>query len=357
MKWLGYQRTSPVDPTPGAMDTALNTRLAVEGEVRNRRGMARSSLPKIGSAVKAISDFAFSPGSPYAVILGNGTVDGDDGISSQWGDSNLIPLSGSSSPSSGSSFALTVNRNGCDYADGAFIFAYEPGYPTDTSGNTLVGFVSLANGVQTATTTWTAPYSASWKFRVYPRHFDQVGPGANLTVCADISWSATNKGPGVTLSNGSVRATCASGDTVRTDTGWATGRHQIEFICRGTGTAGAARAGYLFSGASYSGALGDDAFGFGWASAGPYWNNAFSGGSLSTFTVGDVLGVRYDARTTGVVTLSKNGSDVGSFTIGIGTIYPAVSDGPAGLGGCVFDIVPVSLAYPVSGFVPWGSLT
>jgi hypothetical protein len=139
--------------------------------------------------------------------------------------------------------------------------------------------------------------------------------------------------------------------------GWGTGKHQVEYIVRGTGTAGAARAGYLFVGASYSGALGDDAFGFGWSAAGPYWSNAFSGGSFSTFTVGDVLGVRYDATGAGVVTLSKNGSDVGNFTIGIGTIYPAVSDGPAGLGGCVFDVVPVNLTYPVTGFVPWGSLS
>lgn len=179
MTWIGYTNTSPVDPEPGALETAQNTRLTVAGEARTRRGMARSSLAKATTAIYGISEFALSPTSPYAVVLGDGFINGDDGLDSLWGDDVLTSLSGTSSPDIGLGFTITIDRNQSP-ADAVLIYAKLGSAPTDTDQGTFVERVAMSAWLTQVSTTWTASSIGNWMFRAYPVKGSDVGPGVNL---------------------------------------------------------------------------------------------------------------------------------------------------------------------------------
>lgn len=180
MKWGGIDATTPANDAPGAMTMVQNARMAVAGELRRRRGMARTTLAKGNGPITGIADFALSPGNPYALTLVSSAINGDIGISSQWSDAALSPLSGTSS-AAGAVYTLTVNRGTSQYATSAIIFANAGAYPTDAALGTYVGEVAMSPWAASASTTWTAPDQGTWYFRVYPVRERLVGPGANMT--------------------------------------------------------------------------------------------------------------------------------------------------------------------------------
>jgi hypothetical protein len=181
MKWLGYRSTTPVDDTPGALETAQNVTRYVTGQLGRRKGMARSSIGKLTGAVKAISDFAVSPGLPRVVTSVGSTIDGVEGINAQWGDAVLTPVSGVSNPATGSSFAIIIDRDDSQWATSVLIFARSGGnFPTDTEPGTFVGELTFNPWATQVSTNWTAPSSTTWRFRAYPVRDRVQGAGANL---------------------------------------------------------------------------------------------------------------------------------------------------------------------------------
>lgn len=95
--WKGViRKSSPVDPRPGVAHYAQNTRLSVTGELRRRRGFARSNLAKQVGAILAIIP-ANPPSGIFVGINVTSTVEGLGGPAGLWTDPTLAAPTGTAS--------------------------------------------------------------------------------------------------------------------------------------------------------------------------------------------------------------------------------------------------------------------
>jgi hypothetical protein len=112
-EWLGIDRKrTPVDPTKGVAYYAQNTRLVVGGGIQRRRGMAKSNLPILSTAIigiapanPAMGNFLILQGTNGSQVGQGGPVGGQGGGGGQvggngpapaagWGDQQLRPPTG-----------------------------------------------------------------------------------------------------------------------------------------------------------------------------------------------------------------------------------------------------------------------
>lgn len=173
-----------------------------------------------------------------------------------------------------------------------------------------------------------------------------------LTGPATTTWNPSDKGSHVALSGGNLIATItASSDVVRCTVSKASGKWYWEVT---VGTNLYLDIGVATSGASLTGTLGADAFGWSWRYFGEIWHNSVRVGA-NTFTTGDVIGVALDVDS-GSLTFYKNGVlQSASFTGVTGTLFPALGNssgsqtvvGTANFGATAFGQATPSPYHPL----------
>ena len=85
--WYGIQRGSlDVSTDLHSGLSAINTRFNVDGEMRRRRGMARTNIIKKGSGVKAISGFSAFQSNVMASLVDGTNMQGYQQPAALWGD-------------------------------------------------------------------------------------------------------------------------------------------------------------------------------------------------------------------------------------------------------------------------------
>ena len=144
MKWRGIRRDS-LDVSTDASQSLLsvNNRYAVNGELRLRRGMARSSVIKKDYAISQISAFSASQNVVSATVVDGDRWQGYPQPYSLWGDnpdySAIPPPTTIPAPLFGYRFSgdLTEVMGGADAVIAVGNAAYQGGWPGGGSGLTF----------------------------------------------------------------------------------------------------------------------------------------------------------------------------------------------------------------------------
>jgi hypothetical protein len=168
-----------------------------------------------------------------------------------------------------------------------------------------------------------------------------------------VTWSTTDKGAGVSLTNGDMTATATLADSVRATQGKSFGVWQFEVTIGagagqwmvGIGTASATLD--LYPGADQNGQ------GY-WNADGNKYNNGTPSSYGASYTTGDVIGavVNFAANT---VTFYKNGVSQGPITIVTGSggpRFPMFGSGSTSATPCAVTLNE-TMVYPVAGASPW----
>lgn len=168
-----------------------------------------------------------------------------------------------------------------------------------------------------------------------------------------VTLNPSDKSSSITLSSGNLRATKASGTgfaIARSTVSHNSGRYYFEMTA--VTKAGNLSLGLAKAAASVDDYLGLDGNSYGYFTDGSFGiNNAF--GSAPSFTVGDVIGCEFDASTNSAL-IYKNGTMVGTTTVGAGTwfaavgVYTATDEVLANFGASAFSFQP-------SGTTKWNA--
>jgi len=173
-----------------------------------------------------------------------------------------------------------------------------------------------------------------------------------------VTWSTTDKGAGVSLTNGDMTATATLADSVRATEGKSFGVWQFE-VTIGTGTP-QWMVGIGTASASLDKYPGFDQSGQGyWFADGKQYNNGVATTYGASYTTGDVIGVVVNF-TANTLTFYKNGVSQGAIAIVTGSggaRFPMFGSGSDSANACAVTLHD-TLVYPVAGASPWivGSL-
>lgn len=168
------------------------------------------------------------------------------------------------------------------------------------------------------------------------------------------TWNPSDKGTSITLSNGNLTATQASGGTnytVRSTIGKASGKWYWEVTCGSTNNViGVASA----SAALNSSYLGKDTYGLGYACGeSAVFKNSANVASVASATTNDIIGVAMDCNS-GTVAFYKNNvlqATLSGSNVPSGTLYAAWSGDFSALCSGTVDFGATALAYtPPSGY-------
>ncbi len=181
-KWRGTSRkTTPVDPRR-VSHYQENTRLTVDGELRRRRGMARTSLAKQSTAILNIM-----PAFGNMITQGDaGTVDGGTTPTAQWGDVQLRAPTGTFYLSTAPATYTISATATTSFAEGVIIFASLTTF--EASISVVGGGVGKPAAITGSTQTMSS--TGSWVFYAAEYRNGQVGPWALLTAGAASSNNA-----------------------------------------------------------------------------------------------------------------------------------------------------------------------
>lgn len=98
MKWMGIRSDiTDIVSNLSAGTLASNTRFRVNGEMRLRRGVARTNLPKEGGIITGISTFSPYSAQPTAIMQVGSTLVGYPRPRALWGDNDVagyVPITG-----------------------------------------------------------------------------------------------------------------------------------------------------------------------------------------------------------------------------------------------------------------------
>lgn len=172
------------------------------------------------------------------------------------------------------------------------------------------------------------------------------------------TWSPTNKGGSVDLSNGNRTAAARSLNSVRGSQARSSGKYQFEITISGT-TPVASLLGVATSAASLTNYPGSGTGGWAYyASDGHFYNQGSDAAYGSSFTAGDVIGVVVDFSA-GTLKFYKNGVDQGVAYSGTAgkTLYPIFGSGSSSSVNAYTGTINTgqsSFSYPVSGASAWG---
>jgi hypothetical protein len=93
MKWRGIRRNS-LDVTNSSEEglIAINSRFTVDGELRRRRGMARSSIQRKAASVTTINGFSAFQSNIMAALTDGDRIQGYQNVYALWGDNGVLQV-------------------------------------------------------------------------------------------------------------------------------------------------------------------------------------------------------------------------------------------------------------------------
>jgi hypothetical protein len=206
MKWQGIQRQSlDVSKTAEEGLLAINTRFKVNGELRRRRGIARSNIIKKSNAVNQISGFSAYQSNVMAALVDGSNLQGYQQPAALWGDNPVYtPIA---EPSTALGFWLSGTNSAASTViagTGADLntIGFYAGYVVHTRSAAPAG--PLGAGYVSGRATGSAGVAP---FPGYTRASVTLASPTQLTWGAYIYRSATKKMPTLTLSNDATSAT------------------------------------------------------------------------------------------------------------------------------------------------------
>lgn len=160
------------------------------------------------------------------------------------------------------------------------------------------------------------------------------------------TWNPSDKGAGITLSNGNLtETTSATAAITRSTISKSSGKWYWEVKL----DSGALNAGVATSAASLVQYLGGNASGWGYFYTGLVYNNNIGSGSNAAYTAGDTIGFALNMDT-GVLTFYKNNVAQPTTVSGLsGAIYAATGSNNVGTGTANFGATPFTYT-PPSGY-------
>lgn len=180
-QWPGIVAdSSPIDSRPGIAAFQQNTRTRVLGELRRRRGMARSSLDKFSAAATGQASTNNNVG-PFTVFQVGSTLEGLASGYALWGDAQLLRPSGFATYSGGI-YDITVNRLGDTTARAYVILAKSGNYPVSYEDGTVIDTLSATPTDSSLSTTWTATSAGTWYFAAFGVADGQCSPLGTIPV-------------------------------------------------------------------------------------------------------------------------------------------------------------------------------
>lgn len=182
MKWHGLNtNTTPVDDTPYVMQGFTNGLLQTIGEVRRRRGYARSNLAQLSAAWANFSGFSEYQGQVFAMTAYADKLEGFINPAALWSDSQQTILGGYF-VNLGGGYSFTITRNGNQYSNGAIIVAKPGRCPNGFQDGTLAVQIPLPPGLQKINNlAWSPPTQGDWHFSVIPTLNGIQGPANCMT--------------------------------------------------------------------------------------------------------------------------------------------------------------------------------
>lgn len=182
--------------------------------------------------------------------------------------------------------------------------------------------------------------------------------GGSNTPAVSSTWNASDKDADINLYAANTLARLVAGGNdygaVRGSLGRSSGVYQCEFVALGNTEH---LVGLSKATASLTNFPGHDSNGYGYYNGAAKYNNGSQGAYGATWTLYDVIGVKWDA-TAGEITFYKNGVSQGVAFSGVsGTLYPSWGPGTGGTGTrfCHLNTGQMSFLYPISGATAWGA--
>lgn len=180
-QWPGIVTDStPIDSRPGIAVYQQNTRTRVVGELRRRRGMARSSLDKFTAAATGQASTNNTIG-PFSMFQVGSTLEGVASGYALWGDAQLLRPTGFATLSAGV-YTININRQGDTAAQAYVIIAKSGNYPAAYEDGILATTAATVPGSNTLSTTWTPPGTGTWYFAAYGVATGVRSPLGNIPV-------------------------------------------------------------------------------------------------------------------------------------------------------------------------------